>query len=197
MKYLAYTLLAFLSFILFFPRTGNSEVRNLPLLIVTLAILAAYLTYRCVRRVILISNVKQTLCESGYVIQPSFPFPFLGGVLKAQRKGTALNITLLTNIKKSLHYHFDGTGKLETYVGTRMAVVGRSGGFMSKKVEMTSRGRRRLPWKVQSGEEYVILMDKMPSRVSDTANAELFSGDMIEGKVMLLCADDITMLKKI
>ena len=65
MKYVVYTILAIIAFLLFMPTTDGKEIRNLPLLIALLVIIAGFLLWQLIRRAVFMGKVKKTLKNGG------------------------------------------------------------------------------------------------------------------------------------
>ena len=65
MKYVVYIILAMTAGLLFLPRTGTSEIRNLPLLILLLSIICLLVLIRFFKYVILLAKTKNCLKRNG------------------------------------------------------------------------------------------------------------------------------------
>lgn len=202
MKYAVYTTLAFVAFMLFVPTTGTTKIRNLPLLTALLTALGIYLLVRAVKRVAYISKIKQALRESGCIIMNSTFVPNLFAIkgiydIQAKRANTKCNIILLRVKKASWHCHFESINKLEYYISTHAVVHSGNNSRGSRVTNVTSTrciAKKRLPFSIKSGEKYILVLDKAPSRVSDRNSTNLFAGDMIEGKILLTTIDKLDKL---
>ena len=66
MKYALYCILAFIGLALFLPKSGSTEIRNLPLLIVIISLLLVYAAYRYIKLIFLAYKVKKSLKKVGF-----------------------------------------------------------------------------------------------------------------------------------
>ena len=65
MKYVVYIAMLFVCGFLFLPRTGTTEIRNLPLLLFILTLILIYTLIRFIKYVLLIVKTKKQLKKSG------------------------------------------------------------------------------------------------------------------------------------
>lgn len=205
MKYAVYTTLVFAALLLFLPASGTTEIRNLPLLIALLAALLGYIIVRAVLRVVYISRIKQALRECGCSITHTSLIPNFLSIkgrydIQAKRADTVCNIVLLRIKKASSHCHLEGTNRIEYYITAHTVVHGGNTSRGSRVTKATSTrciARRSLPFNIKKGEKYVLVIDKMPSRISDRKNTNLFVGDMIEEKILITTIDRLDILSTI
>ena len=198
-KYAIYTTLAFVSFMLFVPTTGSTKIRNIPLLVALLTAITLYLLTHAIKRIIYISKTNQALKKMGCSIIYSRIVPNFLSLkgrydIKAKRADTTLNITLLKVRKASWHAHFEGINKLEYYISTHAVVHGGNNSQGSRVTKATSTrciAKKRLPFDIKNTEKYILVLDKLPSLISDRTKTNLSAGDLIENKILLTTISEL------
>lgn len=193
MKYILYAMLALAALLLFLPKSTGAPVRNLPLLILILALLLLAVLIRFFKYAILMARTKTLLKRSS--IHPikcrflpwasrfhghySITFPY---------KGKTVQIVLLSRKRKYRRYHFDRIDRLEFYRSNRIAVKsGKNAARLTGLVEVTQVGKQTIRWD-SDAQLRVILFDRLPYEITDATRKEpLFSGDRI-------CATEVQIL---
>ena len=194
MKYLLYAVAAFCSILLFFPKTGTSEIRNLPLLIAILAIVAIGIAVRFLKCVLLFCKAKKALARCGVKLEKVRFFPW-ASLFHGQysltffHENRLVEMVLLSRKRKYRRYHFESVEKLEFYRANR--VVFRNshirGATISNLVEVQRVGRQRIRWD-PSAQVRVILFDRLPDHITDSVKREyLGAGERI-------CGSDVCLL---
>lgn len=194
MKILLCIILCFVAGLTFLPRAGSSEIRNLPLLIFLLALGVAYVAFKLIKRLRFAAEVKKRLTSLGF---EGIESRFLSGTgsfaITAKLDGVKHNIVLCSVKNRKFRYHFDGTGQIQIYkyVVNSWANVRGGRGSVNYHAQMREAGTHLLPWHEEYqwnvGEENILIMDKMPSSVTDPTTREgiLGNGDRICGRVLL------------
>lgn len=178
MKYVVYAILFFASVLLFFPRTGNTEIRNLPLLLVLLSLMLLFVLIRFCKYVVLVIKVNKHLKQSGiegtkikFLPWASF---FHGHYsISFSYEGKKAQILLLSRKRKYQRYHFDSIHRLEFYRANRVVFKSTKirGGTISELVEVKQVGKQSLAWDADA-ELRAILFDRLPEQITDCAKKE-------------------------
>lgn len=178
MKYVVYAILFFASGLLFFPRTGSTEIRNLPLLLVLLSLMLLLVLIRFCKYVVLVIKVNKRLKQSGiegtkikFLPWASF---FHGHYsLTFSYEGKKAQILLLSRKRKYQRYHFDSIHRLEFYRANRVVFKSTKirGGTISELVEVKQVGKQSLAWDADA-ELRAILFDRVPEQITDCAKKE-------------------------
>lgn len=178
MKYVVYTILFFASALLFFPRTGSTEIRNLPLLLVLLSLMLLFVLIRFCKYVVLVIKVNKHLKQSGiegtkikFLPWASF---FHGHYsISFSYEGKKAQILLLSRKRKYQRYHFDSIHRLEFYRANRVVFYSGKvkGGTISKLVEVKQVGKQSLAWDADA-ELRAVLFDRLPEQITDCAKKE-------------------------
>lgn len=194
MKILLCIILCFVAGLTFLPRAGSSEISNLPLLIFLLALCVAYVAFKLIKRLRFAAEVKKILISLGF---EGIESRFLSGTgsfaITAKLDGVKHNIVLCLIKNRKFRYHFDGTGQIQIYkyVVNYSWANSRRAAFVCNHAQMREAGTCLLPWHDEYqwnvGEENILIMDKMPSSVTDPTTREgiLGNGDRICGRVLL------------
>lgn len=187
MKYVVYTILAIIAFLLFMPTTDGKEIRNLPLLIALLVIIAGFLLWQLIRRAVFMGKVKKTLKKSGCEIIKTHFNPFatrLQGrysvTFKAKEKKVTAN--LLVRRRKYQRYHFSDMENLEFYSSNRVVFNSTKilGATISNLVETKRVGKQKLKW--DKADCNIIIFDKIPDHITDSKQKNLLgNGDKVCG----------------
>ena len=178
MKYLVYVALAFMAGLLFFPASGSTRIRNLPILIALLCFLGAVVLWRQFRYLRLmikarkslkkqgISNVRSTFLPWGSRFHGSYRllFPY---------KNETVQIILFIRKRKYIRYHFETEDRLECYRTNRVVFnnIKAKGATVSNMTETKLVGKQRLFWN-SSATVRIVLFDKLPPLVSDSKKKE-------------------------
>ena len=187
MKYVVYTILAIIAFFLFMPTTDGKEIRNLPLLIALLVIIAGFLLWQLIRRAVFMGKVKKTLKKSGCDIIKTHFNPFatrLHGRYSFTFKAKEKKVTarLLIRRRKYQRYHFADMENLEFYSSNRVVFNSTKilGATISNLVETKRVGKQKLKW--DKADCNIIIFDKIPDHITDSKQKELLGkGDKVCG----------------
>lgn len=186
MKYLVYTILTLIAVALFVPKTGTTQIRNLPLLLALLSLIAIFLLIRSVQYIALILRTRHHLRKNGYQIQKTsvLPHPINKYNLIAHNEGQPLHIVCILRKRPYWRYHFDSINRLEYYKSASTAI--RSGGgysakLYSKSVETRYMGKSKLPFQQEDAGTAVLIINRMPCYVSSNTrrNPSHSAGDLI------------------
>ena len=194
MKYLIYAGAAFCAGLLFLPRTGTSEIRNLPLLIAILTIVAIGIAVRFLKCVLLFCKAKKALARCGVKLEKVRFFPW-ASLFHGQysltffHENRLVEMVLLSRKRKYRRYHFESVEKLEFYRANRVVFCNSRirGATISNLVEVQRVGRQRIRWD-SSAQARVILFDRLPDHITDSVKREyLGAGERI-------CGSDVCLL---
>ena len=187
MKYVVYTIIGIIAIFLFMPTTDGRQIRNLPLLIVIIAIIVGLLIYRLIRRAAFMGKVKKVLKNSECEIIKTHFNPFAAGLkgrysVTFNKDGKTICATLLMKKRKYQRYHFESLERLEFYSSNRAVFnsIKTRGAVISNLVETKLVGNQRLAW----DEAYVnlVVFNKIPDHITDSKTKNLLGkGDKICG----------------
>ena len=186
MKYLLYAIAFIIGFFLFVPLNGGSEIRNFPLFVLLVSLIVIAILIRLLKYGILMSKTKKSLKQKGMKhIQTCFlPWGsrFHGRYsMMFQNEGKNVQVVFLCTKKKYQRYHFERDDRLEFYNTNRVVFKGSKirGATISNAIETNMVGKQNLKWN-ESANIRMILFDKLPEQVTDSANREgLDAGDRI------------------
>ena len=178
MKYIFYTLAALVAGALFLPHRGSEGIRNLPLLLLLLALLLLRGFIYLLKYAFFLAKTKRILKQSGAKILRVRYFPgsawFQGHYsILVQKEGKRIQFLLLSKKSRAPRYHFDSTTRLELYRSNRVVFqsIRTRGAIISKQVETNRVGGQHLKWDA-SAETCVVLFDKLPEHVTDSVKLE-------------------------
>ncbi|MBQ7376995.1 MAG: hypothetical protein IJW71_01565 [Clostridia bacterium] len=189
MKSVVYAGLAFIALILFMPTHGSYIPRNLPLLILLIALYLLYYAVRFIKYILLIRKTAELLKQHGYEIKRIRVFPFAARArgeysLLAQRRGALYSFYFLIRKRRHYRYHFDSRTRLSLYESNRVMI--NSGRFYARRsniVQIRRAAKHHLKWQVPADTEptFVLLMNKFPDLITDakTTGGGLGNGDLI------------------
>ena len=187
MKYVLYVLTAFVAILLFCPTTDGQHIRNLPLLIVIIAIIVGLLIYRLIRRAVFMKKVKKTLKNSGCEIIKTHFNPFASRLkgrysITFKKDGKTICATLLMKKRKYQRYHFANIDYLEFYRSNRVVFnsTRTRGAIISDLVETKLVGNQKLIW--DEADVNLVVFNKIPDHITDSKTKNLLGkGDKICG----------------
>ena len=185
MKYVFYSILAIIALFLFLPNTGSNEIRNLPLLIALLVIIAGIILWYLIRRAAFLQKVKKTLKKNGCEIIKTHFNPFAARLhgrysVTFKSNGKIINALLLIRRRKYQRYHFERADYLEFYRSNRVVFNSTKtyGATISNLVETKKVGRQPLKW--DDADRNIIIFNKIPDHITDSAQKNLLGkGDRI------------------
>ena len=185
MKYVLYTILGIIAFLLFVPTTDTTEIRNLPLLIAIVAIIIGLLIYRLIRRAAFMGKGKKVLKNSECEIIKTHFNPFAERLhgrysVTFKRNGKIICARFLIKHIKYPRYHFEEADLVEFYCSNRVVFQSTKerGAVISDLVETKKVGEQRLMW--DESEYNVIVFNKMPDHITDSKQKELLNkGDQV------------------
>lgn len=195
MNVVFYSIAAIVSAFLFLPRSAGSPARNVPLLLSLVVLFTLLYFFRIIQYIVLINRTKNHFLSQGYnvsgiTILPSFLF-FKGDYSMKLKKGEdKIYIRFLVRKNSYLHYHFETVNKIEYYKYTRGFFHGGTKKLVapiSKKLEKTKTGGRKILFPDDGYNKNIIVFNKMPNYVTDSVKREgLGNGDYIcESNVVL------------
>ncbi len=179
MKYLIYAVLLFVSGLLFLPKPGTAQIRNLPLLIAIICIIVTFIVFKILKQAVIFFKVKKQLLSNKYKIIKTAIFGNIIAEIGIHDK-KIFNIVVLNRKNKYIRYHFDSSNKVSFYKS--VVVASKNGKGVSKFSETRLTGKRKIKWSDDDGiSEKILVIDKMPNRVTDslTRNRELGNGDKV------------------
>ena len=187
MKYVLYVIAAIVALFLFLPTTGSNEIRNLPLLIALLVIIAGLILWYLIRRAAFLQKVKKALknnsCEIVKVCFNPFAARLHGRYSVAfKSNGKIINALLLIRRRKYQRYHFSSIQELEFYRSNRVVFNSTKtyGATISNLVETKKTGRQPLKW--DDADRNIIIFNKIPDHITDSAQKSFLSkGDRVCG----------------
>ena len=187
MKYVVYTILGIIAFLLFVPTTDTTEIRNLPLLIAIVAIIIGLLIYRLIRRAAFMGKVKKVLKNSGCEIIKTHFNPFASRLkgrysITFKKDGKTICATLLMKKRKYQRYHFANIDYLEFYRSNRVVFnsTRTRGAIISDLVETKLVGNQKLIW--DEADVNLVVFNKIPDHITHSKNKDLLGkGDKICG----------------
>ena len=187
MKYVLYVIAAFVAFLLFFPTTDEKHIRNLPLLIVILVVIAGILIYQLIRRAAFMGKVKKALKNSGCEIIKTHFNPFASRLkgrysVAFKKDGKKICAALLMKKRKYQRYHFENLESLEFYSSNRVVFnsIKTRGAVISNLVETKLVGKQRLTW--DTSDLNVVVFNKIPDHITDSKTKNLLGiGDNVCG----------------
>ena len=153
MKYLVYVALAFVAGLLFLPKSGTSEIRNLPLLILIASLLLIFILVRILKYAILTIKAKRILKNNGAEIYEIRFLPWASAFnghysIVFKYKGQSVQLVFLSRKIKYQRYHFDSIDLIEFYRSNRVVFqsIKAKGAIISKLVETNQVGKQRIKW---------------------------------------------------
>ena len=193
MKFLVYAALLFACGLMFLPRTGTTEIRNLPLLVFILSLVLLFMLIRLFKYILLLVRTKKQLKKIGIrrIKVEFFPWAsFFHGhySIKFTYDNKKTQIILISKKMKYQRYHFDSVNKIEFYRSNRVVFNGikEKGPTISKLVETNMVGKQRLKWD-DAAEVRIVIFDKLPDQITDCVKKENISaGEQICASNMYL-----------
>ncbi len=178
MKYLIYAVLAFIAGLLFLPKTGTTQIRNLPLFILIISIALMLICIRFLKYIVLMGRTRRFLKKNGVetikikLIPWSSLFHGHYSVM-FQHKSQTVQLILLSRKRKYQRYHFDSIERLEFYRANRVVFrnIKAKGAIVSNLVEVNQIGSQRIKWD-RSATVCGILFDKLPDEITDSSKKE-------------------------
>ena len=188
MKFVLYIIAAILALVLFLPAPGTTEIRNIPLLIVLLSLVAAYWVFKAVRAIALLLRTKRLLEKRHLKIERVRMFPFGADIhgrlsIVAGGKDATYNILLTTRKRKGIQYHFCDGENLELYKTSGNMFKTR---YSSRVINVYVKkvGKQKLKWADAGGSNVIkiLILDRFPHKMTRArGECELGNGDNIDG----------------
>lgn len=187
MKYVLYVIAAIVALLLFLPTTDGNHIRNLPLLIMILVVIAGFLIYQIIRRAVFVKKVKKVLKNSGCEIIKTHFNPFASRLkgrysVTFKKDGKTICAILLMKKRKYQRYHFENLERLEFYSSNRVVFKGSRvrGATISNLVETKLVGKQKLAW--DEADVNLVVFNKIPDHITHSKNKDLLGkGDKICG----------------
>ena len=190
MKYIIYCLLVFVSGWLFLPKSGSTELRNVPVLITILCLIALYCVFRYIKFLSFTSKIKKELKQSGIKVQKTRLY-FQKGYIVAERDTDKFDICLMSIKNRYYRYHFTDAANIEIYkTTTAISKASKSGRIAQGTPYSRLVGKQKFSFQSNNTDKqynYILVMDKLPYSITDsTKQEELGSGEHIcSSNVML------------
>ena len=171
-----YIIAAIAALILFLPAPGTTEIRNVPILIAVLSLVAVYWIYKFVRMAICLHKTKALLEKRRFKIESIRMFPF--GIV-AIGKDATYNILLVSRRKRGVQYHFcDGN----TIVFYRASGNVYRRGVINMHVKKVGKKILKWPDVRTSNAVRILVIDKFPYKITKVrGECELGNGDSVDG----------------
>ena len=191
MKIFLGVILAFISGMLFLPRYGSTEIRNLPLLLVVICAVLVLLFIRCLKYIIFILKAKKILREKGF-LQVGFRIVPFALFLTFCCEDNDLNVAFFVRKKRHQHCFFKDINNMEFYRSNRVVFrdIKAKGATISNLVEEKLVGKRKIrcsSFLKSHNNKTIFLFDKLPYKVTDSSQRqELGNGDIICSSNVLL-----------
>lgn len=187
MKYVLYVIAAIVALLLFLPTTDGNHIRNLPLLIMILVVIAGLLIYQIIRRAVFVKKVKKVLKNSGCEIIKMHFNPFASRLkgrysITFKKDSKVTCAILLTKKRKYQRYHFENLENLEFYSSNRVVFnsIKTRGAVISNLVETKLVGKQRLAW--DEADVNLVVFNKIPAHITHSKSKDLLGkGDKICG----------------
>ena len=187
MKYVIYAVIAFVSFLLFFPTSDGGQIRNLPLLVAILSLIVGVVIFKLVKRAWLLQKMKKTLKNRGCEIIKTHFSPLaarLQGRYSVTFKHNEKIICARLLIKKWKYprYHFASAKLLEFYRSNRVVFnsIRTRGAVISNLVETKLVGKQNLVW--DAADFNIVVFDKIPDHITESKTKNLLGkGDRVCG----------------
>lgn len=185
MKFVVYFIAAMIVFFLFVPKTGTTEIRNLPILIALLVIIAGLALWQFLRRAEFMRKIKKAIKNNGYEIMKICFNPFAARLhgrysVTFKAKDEIITAILLVRRRKYQHYHFVSTQELEFYRSNRVVFNSTKtyGATISNLVETKKVGKQKLKW--DEADRNIIIFNKIPDHITDSVQKNLLGkGDRV------------------
>lgn len=178
MKYVAYAIAFIIAFFLFVPRTGSTEIRNLPILILLVSLILIALLIRLFKYAILMSKTKKLLKKHQMKPVKSRFFPWASRFhgrysITFRHEDQTVQLVFLSRKKKYQRYHFERVDKLEFYRANRVVFNGTKirGATISNQVEVDRVGRQSIKWD-DTADIRIILFDRLPEHITDSVRTD-------------------------
>lgn len=187
MKFVVYFIAAMIAFFLFVPKTGTTEIRNLPILIALLVIIAGLLLWQLIRRAVFMGKVKKALKKSGCEII-KIHFNLFAARLHGRysvtfkAKDEIITAVLLVHRRNYQRYHFSSCDQLEFYRSNRVVFNSTKvyGAKISNLVETKLVGKQKFKW--DEADRNIIIFNRIPDHITDSKQKELLGkGDKVCG----------------
>lgn len=188
MKIVLYIIATIVALVLFLPKTGSTEIRNVPILIAMLSIVAIYWIYKLTRAIILLLKAKRLLEKRHLKFESIRMFPFGASPygrlsIVARGKDATYNILLTTRKRKGVQYHFCDGSNIEFYkTSGNMFKTRYSSGVVNMHVKKV--GKQKLKWADTGGANVIkiLVVDKFPYKMTRAkGECEIGNGDNIDG----------------
>ena len=175
MKYFIYTIATIVSFVLFLPKSGTTQIRNIPVLIALMCAIAAILAFKLVLQILFFSKVKKAISERKYKIVKTKCFRNITAEVGTYDKKT-INIAVYMLKKRYARYHFDSPNLIEFYKTVTVVSKRSNAGSVSRFSETRRIGRQRIKWiDGENISEKILVMNKIPNDVTDCVSRQRLS----------------------
>lgn len=190
MKYLIYCGLAFIGFLLFMPRTGDTAIRNVPLLILIISVIALYYIIKYLNTIVFSKKIKKLLSDVNMNLK-NLNVLFEKGYIIAEDSNNVYNICFLIRKKSYYRYHFCAPNSIELYKSTFAVNKSNKAGTIARgAVETQKVGTQKIVYKTfttNKTQKYFVIFNQLPDIISDSINREkLGNGDHICSSNVLL-----------
>ncbi len=190
MKYVVYCILAFIGLALFLPKSGSTEIRNLPLLIVIISLLLVYAAYRYIKLIFLACKVKKSLKKVGFTAKKTH-LNLQTGYVIAEDDTQVYNVSLLVTKRRYCRYHFSDESNIEFIKSTASMSKSSTAGNVAKgAINTRVVGKQKIghcDYNTDKEIKEILVMNKFPNSITDfNLKDELGNGDRICSKNLTL-----------
>ena len=171
MEYVIGTGLTFLALLLFLPAPNSTQLRNLPLLVTLLCLLAAVAAWRLLKYASLMAKAKRLLKSKKFKDIRCEYLPLSARLhgrysLSFRHGSDTVQIVFLARKKKYPHYHFLNDNQIEFYKTILTVVSKQVVAQVSHATATRLVGRRRIAWN-RAATVRIVLFDRLPPQISD------------------------------
>lgn len=173
MKFVAYSITVLIGMLLFLPRSAGAPMRNVPLLLLILGVVAVYALVGWIKYLRLMHRTRKLFLEHGYRVVKWRMIPIWRGHYGMTFRGAAgvYDVILLVR-KRGIQYHFESQKRLELYRQTRPVFrnTKAKGPTIASYTQRSLVGRQRLLWRAPlgAGRIGILLFDALPEQISDS-----------------------------
>ena len=191
MKYVLYAIAFIISFFLFVPLHGSTEIRNFPLFVLLVSLIMIAILVRLFKYAVLMVKTKKILRQKGLKSTRTIFFPlasyFRGRYsMMFQHEGKNVQIVFLCVKKNNQLYHFEKNDMLEIYRAIRAVTISPPDSSTKRyrykfhpPLDIHKVGQQKIRWN-EAATTRIILFDKLPEQVTDSANRDgLHAGNQI------------------
>ena len=190
MKYIIYCLLVLVSGWLFLPKSGSTELRNVPVLITILCLVILYLAYKHIKLLSFATKVKKELKQRGIKVQKTRLY-FQKCYIVAESDTDRFDICLVSVKNRYYRYHFANAENIEIYKSTSAITKSSKRGTVAQGATYSRLVRKqKIQFESNNTDKKancILVMNKYPYSVTDSIKREeLDNGECV-------CSSNVTL----